>query len=69
MRRLRRAGLSLRGTLTRPASRPAPTASDGHGPIEGAAVAGPVEQFEIKTLFPIAEFGGVTIAFSNAQPT
>lgn len=32
-------------------------------------MAGPVEQFEIKTLFPIAEFGGVTIAFSNAQPT
>jgi len=29
-------------------------------------VAGPIEQFEIKTLYPIAEFGGVTISFTNS---
>lgn len=30
-------------------------------------MAGPIEQFEIKPLFPIAEFGGVQIDFTNSS--
>lgn len=40
----------------------------GDGPlIEGFSVAGPIEQFEIKSLFSFGEIGGYEIAFTNSS--